>query len=493
MKKVLFLLVLVSIFFSINLIKAGAEGEISFNKDASFKKDSGNTYILSGSIDKTKHKDTDPTPLETITVSAFFYTQPKTNSSTPFYSTRPIKLEKSSGGKYTFELNRPPLEQNTYYSIVINFESDNGTKSEYLLKDVSTEKGIVPESGKARDDFFNKNSYRLLAPIPGMVALLDPELCQLEQTRNPGQICDINAFLNFLLSLAIGAAAVVLVVRIIISGYGYMVSDIPFVKAKLKGNFIEALIGLVVALSAYLILNTINPRLVSNDVKIGVAEFNVEETLAITAAGYDPNSQAAKNLSPEEIRKIKISYEGKRKAIKEIYAPARDRAIPNTSQGIRLLMTAHISMEGFYPGSMSYRTNNPGNIGNVGANNQGISQKRTCYATLENGIKRQYSHIANLVSGNNPSYKIGRKVEVIPSAQRYPGESWIYDGSLWQYLYIYAPESPEKRNAYLSHVISFFASEGMTINRETKMKDLFGNSPATITNPPTIDCPASAW
>ncbi|MCC7436798.1 L,D-transpeptidase [Candidatus Nomurabacteria bacterium] len=250
-------------------VKTGGVGDIYFN-EPKFQKISTGMFTLSGSIDKTKHKETDPILLSTISVSAGFYDKKTTDL---IFQLNPAKPNES--GAYEFLINNSNFNQNTFYDLKMSFDSTNGGHNEHAYT-VDTGKGyIIPESGKARDDFFDKNSYRLLAPIPGMVALLDPALCQLEQTRNPGQICDINAFLNFLLSLAIGAAAVVLVVRIIISGYGYMVSDIPFVKAKLKGNFIEALIGLLVALSAYLILNTVNPKLVSNDVKIGVVEFEV--------------------------------------------------------------------------------------------------------------------------------------------------------------------------------------------------------------------------
>ncbi|MEK7227949.1 MAG: hypothetical protein AAB681_01170 [Patescibacteria group bacterium] len=151
----------------------------------------------------------------------------------------------------------------------------------------NTDKGVVvPPTKKEVDDSFNRKSYRLLAPIPGMVALLDPELCQEQKITNPGQICDINAFLNFILKLIIGLAAVVLVVRLIIEGYSYMITDTPFKKAAAKGAFKEALIGLVIALSSYLILNTINPRLVNNDVTIGAAEFEVKQYPTLDSATY---------------------------------------------------------------------------------------------------------------------------------------------------------------------------------------------------------------
>ena len=260
-------------------VKTGPAGDIYFNKDEKFykDKDSANAYILSGSINKDKHKNSDPIPLEKITVSAFFYKFPKTDGDSYFYSPEKIKLKEVSGGNYMFKMVNPPFEQNTDYTVVVVFESESGSRAEHSLLRVNTEEGIIPESGKGLENYVNENSYRLLAPIPGMTMLLDPKLCEVEQQRNPGQICDINAFLNFILSFAIGLAAVVLVIRIILDGYGYMISDVPFVKTKLKGRFLDAMVGLVVALSAYLILNTISPRLVENEFKVGEVEFKVEE------------------------------------------------------------------------------------------------------------------------------------------------------------------------------------------------------------------------
>ncbi|MBP6858158.1 MAG: N-acetylmuramoyl-L-alanine amidase [Candidatus Pacebacteria bacterium] len=253
------------------IVKTGSVGEIFFD-EAKFKKIDTGIFTLSGNINKEKHRDIDPVPLSSISVSASFYDKKTKDLILQLNPAKP-----NNNGGYDFSIKSTSFNQNTFYNLKVSFDSNNGAHSEHTYT-VDTGKGyIIPETGEARDNFFDKNSYRLLAPIPGMTALLDPALCQSEQYKNPGVICDINAFLNFLLSLAIGAAAVVLVVKIIISGYGYMTSDIPFVKARLKSGFVEALIGLVVALSAYLILNTINPRLVNNDVKVGVAEFSVDE------------------------------------------------------------------------------------------------------------------------------------------------------------------------------------------------------------------------
>lgn len=230
------------------------------------------TQTFTGSVIASRHGETDLIPLSIISIEANIY---KSGTKELILPLSPInKIDVS--GEYSFQMKGVTiLDPGTFYDIGLLFKSTSGVQLEKTYS-FNTEKGLIPKTGKERDNFINKNSYRLLAPIPGMTMLLDPELCKEKQVTNPGEICDINAFLNFLLSLAIGAAAVVLVVRIIISGYGYMISDIPYVKIKLKGQFVEAMIGLVVALSSYLILNTVSPRLVSNNINIGVAEFDVE-------------------------------------------------------------------------------------------------------------------------------------------------------------------------------------------------------------------------
>jgi len=256
-------------------VTTGGVGQIFYKTlgKSDFEKTGTNEYKLTGLIDISKHKSTDIVPLSTIKVTGFFYDK---NTGQSILSIGPAVPKED--GKYEINiLTNGILQDNTDYGLKLIFSSPVGAKTEYEVKGINTQKGyIIPETGKEAEDFLNKNSYRLLAPIPGMTMLLDPELCKLEQAKNPGEICDINAFLNFILQLAIGAAAVVLVVRIIIDGYGYMITDVPFIKAKLKGRFLEAMIGLVIALSSYLILNTVSPKLVSNDIKIGVAEFDVE-------------------------------------------------------------------------------------------------------------------------------------------------------------------------------------------------------------------------
>lgn len=66
----------------------------------------------------------------------------------------------------------------------------------------------------------------------------------------------IKAFYTFLASAAIFV--------ITVYGVKYMLSELPNVKNDAKGRIADALIGLVLALSAYLILEIINPTLLTD-------------------------------------------------------------------------------------------------------------------------------------------------------------------------------------------------------------------------------------
>ncbi len=208
-------------------------------------------------------------------------------------------------------------------------------------------------------------------------------------------------------------------------------------------------------MAAWLILNTINPKLVSNDISVEEVSVGViEEKLALAQAGYDEVS--SKNLSPDDIKRIVISYRGNYKYVQDVYIPARDAQLPNASKGVKTLITAHISFEGFFPTSLSYRTNNPGNIGNT---DNGAT---VTYRTLGEGIQKQYDHINGIVNGTNANYKIGTT---------YPSIGTTYDGSLYQYIKIYATGARQNNN-YLNYIISYFAKEGYIIDGHTKMSEI---------------------
>ena len=158
------------------------------------------------------------------------------------------------------------------------------------------------------------------------------------------------------------------------------------------------------------------------------------------------------------------------------YIPTIDKM--QAPKGIKLLCTIMAQQEGFKNGSRSYRTNNPGNIGNTdsGAN------KST--RTLEDGINLQINYLMGIINGTNKKYPIGKQVSIPPYFSQeiadnpvyllspyLPGYSFIFTGQLDQFVKIYATGA-RATNTYLSLVVSYFASMGIIITAQTTLNEI---------------------
>jgi hypothetical protein len=159
------------------------------------------------------------------------------------------------------------------------------------------------------------------------------------------------------------------------------------------------------------------------------------------------------------------------KTIKEVYVPALDKAVPDGSKGIKMLITAQTQMEGFAPGTKAYRTNNPGNIGNT---DNGGTKKLT---NLEQGVKLQYDYVADVALNKKSPYILDSKIKRDgiydkDSGQSYPGIDFTYKGTLDQYLKVYSTGA-RKYDTYVNLVISYFKKNGHTITKDTTLKQIY--------------------
>ena len=95
---------------------------------------------------------------------------------------------------------------------------------------------------------------------PNSVCLLQPDIL------GPGdhtKESSLGNYLSLLFGTLIALAGGIAVLIIVVSGLQYILSEVPGIKSSSKGRITEALVGLVLALSAWLILNTINPDLIN--------------------------------------------------------------------------------------------------------------------------------------------------------------------------------------------------------------------------------------
>lgn len=87
-------------------------------------------------------------------------------------------------------------------------------------------------------------------------------------------------------------------------------------------------------------------------------------------------------------------------SLRKFYLPLLKNVHGDKPKGLILLMAAQTQCEGFFPGSLSFRTNNPGNVGTNGID---IGK----FTTLELGIDAQWRKILGpTLSGKSKYYKL---------------------------------------------------------------------------------------
>lgn len=99
-------------------------------------------------------------------------------------------------------------------------------------------------------------SYTPLVALPGVT----------ESGTN--QISNLSTYIVGMFQLLIGVAAALAVVMIVIGGIEYMSTDAIGGKSDGKKKIENALWGLALAISSYLILNTIDPSFLNSDIDV---------------------------------------------------------------------------------------------------------------------------------------------------------------------------------------------------------------------------------
>jgi hypothetical protein len=68
--------------------------------------------------------------------------------------------------------------------------------------------------------------------------------------------------LNYIFAISIGVAAILAVIMLTIGGFRYMTSESVFSLGSAKENITNAIVGILIVLTAVLVLKTINPDIV---------------------------------------------------------------------------------------------------------------------------------------------------------------------------------------------------------------------------------------
>ncbi|MDP9249202.1 MAG: NlpC/P60 family protein [bacterium] len=135
-------------------------------------------------------------------------------------------------------------------------------------------------------------SYKLLSPLPGLEGTYEiiPD--------NP-----IGRYMNTLITIFIGICAVLAMIMIVVGGLEYMTSELVSSKESGKSKITQAIFGLLLALGAWTILNTINPDLLNADLK------NMEAVAVTVELGGEGGAPFV-SRTPQALQAIGITCSG---------------------------------------------------------------------------------------------------------------------------------------------------------------------------------------
>ncbi|MEK7113749.1 MAG: M15 family metallopeptidase, partial [Patescibacteria group bacterium] len=140
----------------------------------------------------------------------------------------------------------------------LNYECDGSCDKKWSVRGtiIPGVDKVIPIGGTV-EIIETDTTYTPLAPIPGFNETIDTEP---NPVTNP---CPLGRYINLLMKVILGIAAVLALIMIVQGGLQYATTGLWSSKEAGTETIQNALMGLVIALSAVFILNTVNPRLLN--------------------------------------------------------------------------------------------------------------------------------------------------------------------------------------------------------------------------------------
>lgn len=113
---------------------------------------------------------------------------------------------------------------------------------------------------------------------------------------NPDQ--DFNGYINTLYALSIGIAALLAVIKIIIAGVKWMMSDVVTNKMEAKEDIKGALLGLLIVLGAVLIITVINPDILKVNLQMNQIQTSGSASSVISPTNPTASPTGSQPLLP---------------------------------------------------------------------------------------------------------------------------------------------------------------------------------------------------
>ena len=128
------------------------------------------------------------------------------------------------------------------------------------------------------------DDYTVLAPLPGTTKCNDGQTPTAVKIDNSGKVSGgctttFEKYLPGMFKFAIGVSAVLAFIMITFGGLMYMTTEAVGGKGKAKEYITNAIWGLVLVISSWVLLNTINPQLLKFDLNIITPQTQTQDTI----------------------------------------------------------------------------------------------------------------------------------------------------------------------------------------------------------------------
>jgi hypothetical protein len=122
---------------------------------------------------------------------------------------------------------------------------------------------------------FSADTYKLIEPLPCIDGVGNCKAGDLQKE------IEINDYILYVYKFTIGISVFLAIIMIIWGGFLTITSEIPYVKSDGKDKITNAAVGLVMVLVSYIILATIDPRLVNINTTIEPIKINEADLKAV--------------------------------------------------------------------------------------------------------------------------------------------------------------------------------------------------------------------
>jgi hypothetical protein len=146
---------------------------------------------------------------------------------------------------------------------------------------------LVPARSMAADE------YKLLEPLPCLNGVTDPSKCK----DGVQEKIEISSYILYVYKMFIALAVFLAILMIIWGGFLYITSETPFKIEDGKGKIQNAVLGLAMVLVSYLILLTVDPRLVNIDTEIPKITPPSDASIKSLEALQNRLAQESQNMS----------------------------------------------------------------------------------------------------------------------------------------------------------------------------------------------------